>query len=43
MDISAGKVTVVMNLGDPRLRFGGMSVDLSDAIDISEPELETTV
>lgn len=39
-----GKVTGVMNLGgDPRLRVGGISVKLSDVIDISEPELETAV
>jgi flagellar hook assembly protein FlgD len=36
-----GKVTGVMNLGgDPRLRVGGVSVKMSDVIDISEPELE---
>jgi hypothetical protein len=30
-----------MNLGgDPRLRVGGVSVKMSDVIDISEPELE---
>jgi flagellar basal-body rod modification protein FlgD len=33
-----GKVTGVMNLGgDARLRVGGISVSLSDVIDISEP------
>ena len=34
-----GTVTGVMNLGgDPRLRVGGISVKLSDVIDIAEPE-----
>lgn len=34
-----GKVTGVMNLGgDPRLRVGSVTVNMSDVIDIAEPE-----